>query len=49
LAGALPSALAEAKVENFFSSLVEPHSGHGVPFQALERIRISLSFPHFSQ
>lgn len=45
----LPPALAEAKTENFFSSFVEPHCGHLAPFQLLERTRISLSFPHFSQ
>jgi len=48
LPGALP-AFAEAKVENFFSSFVDPHSGQGVPAQSLERIKISLSFPHFPQ
>jgi hypothetical protein len=41
--------LAEAKVENFFSSFAEPHWGHFAPFQSLERTSISLSFPHFSQ
>jgi hypothetical protein len=45
----VPPALAEAKVENFFSSFVDPHFGHFVPFQSLERMRISLSFPQFSQ
>jgi hypothetical protein len=39
----------EANVENFFSSFFEPHWGHWAPFQSLERVRISLSFPHFSQ
>jgi hypothetical protein len=42
-------AVAEAKVENFFESLAEPHRGHLVPFQSFERTRISLSDSHFSQ
>jgi hypothetical protein len=47
-----PSAVstpAEANTENFFASFVEPHFGHLVPFQSLERTRISLSAAHFSQ
>ena len=48
-AGSLAPPLAEAKVENFLASLVEPQFGHLVPFQSLERTRISLSFSHFSQ
>jgi len=43
------SALADAKTESFFSSFVEPQRGHFVPFQSLERTRISLSHSHFSQ
>jgi hypothetical protein len=42
-------AVADAKVENFFSSLVEPQRGHFVPSQLLERTRISLSRSHFPQ
>lgn len=42
-------AVADAKVENFLASLVEPHLGHFAPFQLLERTRISLSHSHFSQ
>lgn len=45
---ALP-ALAEANTENFLASFVEPQFGHFVPFQSLERTRISLSRSHFSQ
>ena len=44
-----PSALADAKTESFFASFVEPQRGHFVPFQSLERTRISLSLSHFSQ
>jgi len=40
---------AEAKVENFLSSFVEPQCGHFVPFQSDERTRISLSRSHFPQ
>jgi hypothetical protein len=39
----------EAKTESFFSNFVEPHSGHFVPFQLLERTRISLSLSQASQ
>jgi hypothetical protein len=42
-------AAAEAKVENFFASLVEPQCGHFVPSHWLERTRISLSRSHFPQ
>ena len=42
-------AVAEANAENFLASLVEPQCGHFVPFQSLERTRISLSVSHFSQ
>jgi hypothetical protein len=48
-AGSLPPAVLEAKVENFFSSRVEPQWGHGTPFQSLDRTSTSLSFSHFSQ
>jgi hypothetical protein len=50
-AGASPAvpALAEANTESLFSSFVEPQCGHFVPFQLLDRARISLSFSHFSQ
>jgi hypothetical protein len=39
----------EAKTESFLERRVEPQLGHLVPFQSLERTRISLSFSHFSQ
>jgi hypothetical protein len=39
----------DAKTESFFERLVEPQSGHRVPFQSLKRTRISLSFSHFPQ
>jgi hypothetical protein len=39
----------EAKVENIFSSWVEPQCGHDVPVQSLERTSISLSCSHFPQ
>ncbi len=44
-----PPAMLDANVENFFSSRVEPHFGHGVPFQSDDRTSTSLSLPHFSQ
>jgi hypothetical protein len=44
--GAPPDA---AKVENFFSSCVEPQRGHAVPFQFEERTSTSLSRPQSSQ
>ncbi len=44
-----PPAIDDAKTENFFSSLVDPHFGHLVPFQSSERTRISLSTEHASQ
>ena len=47
-AGAAP-VVAEAKVENFLASFVEPQRGHLVPVQSLERTRISLSVSHFAQ
>jgi hypothetical protein len=47
--GSLPPALLEAKVENFFSKRVEPHCGHCVPSQSLDRTSTSLSFSHFRQ
>jgi hypothetical protein len=40
---------AEANVENFFDSRVEPHFGQGVPSHLAERTRISESRPHCSQ
>jgi hypothetical protein len=42
-------ALAGAKVENFFANFFEPQCGHSALFQSVERTRISLSRPHFSQ
>ena len=49
-AGLFPLAVAdEAKSENFLDSFSEPHCGHLVPFQSLERTRISLSRSHCPQ
>jgi len=42
-------ALAGAKTENFLANFAEPQCGQAVPFQSVERTRISLSRPHFSQ
>jgi len=39
----------EAKTDNFFVNRFAPHLGQAVPCQRLERTRISLSAPHFSQ
>jgi len=47
--GALPPALAEAKVENFFDNFVEPQCGQAASFQSVDRTRTSLSLSHFSQ
>jgi hypothetical protein len=44
--GSAPPAEVEANVENFFSSFLEPQAGQAVPFQWLDRTRISLSFLH---
>lgn len=41
-----PPALLEAKTENFFASFVEPHFGHFVPAQSLERTSTSESVSH---
>jgi hypothetical protein len=40
---------ADAKVENFFASRVEPHFGQAVPSHLAERTRISESRSHWSQ
>jgi hypothetical protein len=48
-AGVVAPAVADAKVENFLASWVEPQCGHFVPCQSLDRTRISLSFSHLSQ
>ena len=45
----LPPELAEANMENFLDNFFEPQCGHSIPFQSLERTRISLSRWHFSQ
>jgi len=45
----LPPGPAEAKVENFLDNFREPQCGHSEFFQLVERTRISLSRPHFSQ
>jgi hypothetical protein len=42
-------AVADANTENFFDSFFEPQCGQVVPFQSLDRTRISLSRSHFSQ
>jgi hypothetical protein len=42
-----PPATLEAKTESFLDSFLEPHWGHGVPSQWLERMSNSLSAPHF--
>jgi hypothetical protein len=47
--GADSSPAPAAKTDNFFSSFVEPHFGHGVPSQLVVGTNISLSAPHFSQ
>jgi hypothetical protein len=47
--GSPPPALLEAKVENFFSNLVDPQWGHWTPFQSLDRTSTSLSLSHFPQ
>jgi hypothetical protein len=47
-AGVAP-AVAEAKVENFFASLVEPQCGHLVPAHSFDRTRISLSVSQWAQ
>jgi hypothetical protein len=39
----------EANMESFFVSRLDPHLGQGVPGHLLERMRISLSAPHFPQ
>jgi hypothetical protein len=36
-------------MESFLESFVEPHCGHFVPLQSLERTRISLSLSHCPQ
>jgi hypothetical protein len=41
--------LAEAKTENFLDNFFDPQCGQAVPFQSLERTRISLSRSHFLQ
>ena len=39
----------EANTDSRLESLLDPQCGHFVPFQRLERTRISLSFSHLSQ
>jgi hypothetical protein len=48
-ASPLPPAVADANTDNLLASFAEPQCGHFVPFQLLERTRISLSLSHFSQ
>jgi len=38
-----------ANTDSFFTSFVDPHSGHFAPFQSEERTSTSLSFPHALQ
>jgi len=48
--GALSCPLTDdAKVESLFVNFFEPQLGQGVPCHSLERTKISLSVPHFSQ
>jgi len=44
-----PPPVFDANTESFLDNLPDPHFGHLVPSQLLERTRISLSFSHFSQ
>jgi hypothetical protein len=44
-----PPPTLEAKTDSFFVNRFAPHWGQAVPCQWLERTRISLSVPHFSQ
>ncbi len=44
-----PPATDEAKTESFFANRVDPHFGHRVPFQSVDRTRISLSTVQASQ
>ena len=37
------------KTDSFFINWVDPQAGHLVPCQSDDRVRISLSFPHFRQ
>jgi hypothetical protein len=46
-AAALP--LFDANTESFFDRRVDPQRGHFVPFQSLDRTRISLSASHLPQ
>jgi hypothetical protein len=48
-AGSAVSPPLEEKTDNFFASFFDPHFGHGVFSQRVERTRISLSAPHFPQ
>ena len=49
-AGLVALAVADdAKTESFLESFSDPHCGHFVPFQSLERTRISLSLSHCPQ
>jgi len=46
---ALSPVVEEANTESFFARRVEPHLGHSVPSQFVERTSTSESRPHFSQ
>jgi hypothetical protein len=39
----------EANTDSFLVNFFDPHLGQGVPFHLLERMRTSLSAPHFPQ
>jgi hypothetical protein len=47
--GADSPATLDANTESFLCNFVDPHTGHFVPVQFVERTRISLSFSHSSQ
>ena len=47
--GPASATVAEANTDSFFSSFTDPQWGHLVPFQSLDRTRISLSRSHFPQ
>jgi hypothetical protein len=46
---ALSPVVEEANTESFLARRVEPHLGHSVPSQFVERTKISASRPHASQ
>jgi hypothetical protein len=40
----LPEPAEDANTDSFFESFTDPQCGHLVPFQSLDRTKISLSF-----